>query len=187
MYDIYLLDDIHNFFPAFLYNQSRFTNMADVFAYVNRQMDTHFNIFNRAQREYNQRNVRASTAPQPQRTVDILPLYASQNTASMSELFTLLSGLYTNTAPTQFNMDPVVVRPTANQIVQATTVEMPVFVDQESTCSVCQEGYILGQTVRKINHCSHKFHKLCIDTWFSENVHCPVCRYDIRDFNQNAT
>jgi hypothetical protein len=31
-----------------------------------------------------------------------------------------------------------------------------------------------------MNVCHHTFHKSCIDTWFQENVHCPVCRHDIR-------
>ena len=50
IYDIPLLDDIHNFFPALLYDQRHFLTLNDIFIYINTQMDTHFNIYSRAQR-----------------------------------------------------------------------------------------------------------------------------------------
>lgn len=183
MYDVNILDDIHNFFPAFLYDQARFTNMPDVFSYVNQQMDSHFNIFSRAQREYNQRNVRVSTASSlppartPVRRSDTI--FTSQTGGTMSELFASIMELSALT-PTQQVMEPVIVRPTPTQIAQATTLHTSIISDNETNCSICQEAYAVGQTVRTINHCSHKFHKECVDTWFGRNVHCPDCRYDIR-------
>ena len=33
---------------------------------------------------------------------------------------------------------------------------------------------------RKLNQCGHLFHAGCVDNWFARNVHCPVCRADIR-------
>jgi hypothetical protein len=38
-----------------------------------------------------------------------------------------------------------------------------------------------GHSVRRLNRCGHTFHTTCIDTWFQRNVHCPVCRHDIRE------
>jgi len=185
MYDINILDDLHNFFPALLYDQTRFTSMSDVFLYVNHQMDNHFNIFNRARREYSQRNVRVPTPPVPQGipsvrrsdTIDILPLLRSDR--SMEAFFTSFVEL-SALAPTQQTMEPVIIRPTTAQINQATTVSTSIISDDETNCSICQEEYEVGQSIRTINHCSHKFHKQCIDTWFDRNVHCPDCRYDIR-------
>lgn len=77
-------------------------------------------------------------------------------------------------------LQPVVVRPTAEQITQNTTLGNLVS-DTEYTCTVCQDVILSDQEGRKLNACGHWFHKSCIDTWFQHNVHCPVCRHDIRD------
>ena len=45
VYGVGLLDDIHNYFPALLYDTGRFQNMANVFSYVRNQLDTRFNLF----------------------------------------------------------------------------------------------------------------------------------------------
>jgi hypothetical protein len=50
--------------------------------------------------------------------------------------------------------------------------------DVES-CSICREEYTNGQELRRINNCSHEFHKSCIDTWFNTNITCPICRGNI--------
>ena len=47
-------------------------------------------------------------------------------------------------------------------------------------CAVCQDQLKKEQEARTINHCSHMFHRECIDRWFETNVQCPCCRYDIR-------
>ena len=38
--------------------------------------------------------------------------------------------------------------------------------------------------VRQLLHCGHLFHQPQFDQWFQHNVRCPVCRYDIRNSNQ---
>lgn len=82
------------------------------------------------------------------------------------------------------NMDqflqPVVIRPTPEQIDANTTVGNLVS-DVENTCAICQDALTSDQEGRKLNACSHWFHKGCIDTWLASNVHCPVCRHDIRE------
>jgi hypothetical protein len=82
-------------------------------------------------------------------------------------------------------MDPVIVRPTAAQIDAATELTMATgdesTGDNDTLCSICQDTYIDGQAIRTIRHCNHRFHKSCIDSWFDQNVHCPVCRFDIRE------
>jgi hypothetical protein len=37
--------------------------------------------------------------------------------------------------------------------------------------------------VTVIRHCGHTFHTENIMNWFRSNSRCPVCRYDIRDYN----
>ena len=190
VYDVPLLDDIHNFFPAFLYDQRHFLTPQDVFGYIHRQMDTHFNIYSRAQREYNQANPVVNTGiplrtqsplqPQarstPRSAIDILPLFSmGQNNNILTEYF-LNAVLRENLIP---NLEPVIVRPSQIQVDLATSLRFSTGSEGQN-CSVCQEGYTEGQAIRTINHCSHRFHRTCIDTWFSSHVHCPDCRYDIR-------
>jgi hypothetical protein len=56
----------------------------------------------------------------------------------------------------------------------------------EDNCAICQDVIELNQEVRRLHHCSHCFHRECIDTWFLEDVHCPTCRHDIRETQQNV-
>jgi len=77
-------------------------------------------------------------------------------------------------------LQPVVVRPTPEQIAQNTTVGNRVS-DTEHACAVCQDTLTPEQEGRKLNVCGHWFHKTCIDTWLQGNVNCPVCRHDIRE------
>lgn len=55
-------------------------------------------------------------------------------------------------------------------------------------CPVCQDNSAPSSpnstpqpAWRKLNACGHTFHRNCVDRWFARNVHCPVCRADIRD------
>jgi hypothetical protein len=82
------------------------------------------------------------------------------------------------TRPMQ-GLEPVVVRPTAQQIASATELARPT---TEQDCAICQDTIATTQNCRKILHCGHWFHKDCIDPWFQQNVQCPICRYDIREY-----
>jgi hypothetical protein len=46
IYGVSFLDDLHNYFPDFLYNNSRFTNVQDVFSYMNQMVESRFNLYN---------------------------------------------------------------------------------------------------------------------------------------------
>jgi hypothetical protein len=85
---------------------------------------------------------------------------------------------YTNAGLDAF-LQPVLVRPSAEQIAGNTTVGHFVS-DTEQSCAICQDVLSGEQEARKLNVCGHWFHKNCIDTWFLRNVHCPVCRHDVR-------
>ena len=76
--------------------------------------------------------------------------------------------------------EPVPVRPSARALEQGTTITV-LETDTEGLCAVCQDSMNTGATVRKINYCSHQFHRTCIDIWFQTHVRCPTCRHDIRD------
>lgn len=77
--------------------------------------------------------------------------------------------------PTNF-MDPVVIRPTQQQITAATEVIAEPLAG--TTCPICQDALTTDAT--RITHCNHTYHRNCLDSWFTMSVRCPVCRYDVR-------
>ena len=202
LYGVRLLDDLHNFFPDILYEPTRFNSVPQLLNYISTRTRDHFNLFNRGQSQYRAaRNVltpllRPTTIPSasiPTRTpantavnlgvdlvtetIDLTPFLSSSFADTASVIRSLL-----NLGRAPGAMDPVPVAPTEQQLAAATTIQDA---DEEAhhdlICSICQEGYITGQHIRKLNHCSHRFHKSCIDPWFRAHVHCPVCRHDIRE------
>ena len=46
-------------------------------------------------------------------------------------------------------------------------------------CSICNETYEDNNICRKNNICGHTFHQSCIDTWFGEHSHCPICNQSL--------
>ena len=51
-------------------------------------------------------------------------------------------------------------------------------VPADAVCAICQDR---GEaTPWRHLHCGHMYHRQCIDTWFNQNVVCPVCRADVR-------
>ncbi len=104
-----------------------------------------------------------------------IPVDGTDSSVNMlASLFTLFSGdsFYDN-------LDPVVVRPSAQQLTAGT--EVYVAGENRTECSVCLELPAIGAEMRKLRACGHCFHRRCIDIWFQQNVHCPVCRHDIRE------
>ena len=174
------LDLIHNYFPALLYENAAFANVHQVFAYINIQMDRHFNLFSSARSSYMARYGNYIPRPQPpvnvpNQNINVAEIlhqmfHANDNVINLAGLFN---------APIQQNMDPVIVRPTQEQIDNGTIVERNE--GEGEMCSICQDAIPFDSDMRTINHCEHSFPVGCIDTWFQRNVRCPVCRHDIRD------
>lgn len=258
VYGVHLLDDLHNYFPAILYDRARFGDVQSLLGYVHSQMDSLFNIYARGTALYRQTHPvpRPPSARPPPRAMTPLttpppaphppitppprmhttrtrvqtppevfrePLYYHPSALEERELVTEtidLTPLLSTVAPplpglgvglgglgaglpradtmnvvqsllSLFNsplregawgdLSPVVVRPTQEQIDAATNLRQASPDDETTQCSVCQEEYVDGQAIRVLNHCNHEFHRNCIDPWFERNVHCPVCRHDIRE------
>ena len=78
-----------------------------------------------------------------------------------------------------FLSQSVPVYPTSREIENASTTFITTE-QQDDNCAICQDVIESSQSVRRLTHCNHYFHQLCIDTWFQRNVHCPSCRHDIR-------
>ena len=78
----------------------------------------------------------------------------------------------------------VIVRPSNEEIQHATRVftysnGSEIF---NSRCYITMEDFEEGDELCEILHCKHTFKKEPLMNWFSENVRCPVCRFDIRDY-----
>ena len=207
LYGIRTLDDIHNYFPAFLYDQNQFTNVQDIFRYMNRQINNYCNPYNRGLQEYSRNHIVSSSNAIPSRatnrtaryteTIDITPMFTqvlngqnanilNQNIGTSTTAGTagtaflaeyILGMLQTPIAPANANA-PII--PTQGQIDTATTLRAAMAVDEDNECSVCQTNYTEGQSLRTITDCEHMFHQSCIDPWFARNSQCPNCRHDIR-------
>jgi len=85
--------------------------------------------------------------------------------------------------------DPVEVYPTQSQIETATRrVRYSDIISPKNTlCPILLTNFNDNDMVTVIRHCSHIFNTNELNTWFRNHCNCPVCRYDIRDDNSNAS
>jgi hypothetical protein len=207
-YGIQLLDDLHTYFPAILYNPEQFVTVSDLLAYIQIRVRDRFDLFTAARNQHAP-PVQAQRRREP--LVTTIPIRTGDNltTVLLQELFRS-SGIpvsvsvaeSNSTRPrnlTTFNnqavasllsefagigesfMEPVPIIPTQEQIENATILRGATTSDEPSRCAVCQDSFTGGQAILKIRHCNHEFHRGCIETWFQSNAHCPICRWDIRD------
>ena len=85
--------------------------------------------------------------------------------------------------------DPVVIYPTSSQIETATrrVLYRDIVSPINSSCPISMDTFNDNETVTIIRHCGHIFNSDELATWFQSNCRCPVCRYDIRNFNRNTS
>ena len=57
IYELGLLDDLHNYFPRILYRPEEFNNVQDVLRYIQTATQRQFNLFDRGRRLYENSNV----------------------------------------------------------------------------------------------------------------------------------
>jgi len=48
----------------------------------------------------------------------------------------------------------------------------------QTTCAVCMHDFEHEEELRSL-HCTHHFHKECIDKWLAVGTTCPVCKGDV--------
>lgn len=195
VYGVGLLDDLHNYFPALLYEQGRFQTLPQVFSYTRNQLNTRFNLFS-----YGASLHRAARPrPAPVAPVPVAPRQREEDNAM--NLITSLLGLDRNFAglnlgglggiggglggigPTRADIwGPVVVIPTTEVLAANTEIIMGSTLSlTQNSCSVCQDVMVTNDECRRLRPCQHSFHKVCIDQWFLRSVFCPTCRHDIRN------
>jgi len=177
VYNVGLLDDLHNYFPAFLYDSGRFQTPVQVFSYLRSQLNSRFNLPNFGARLA---GFSAQTQPQTQTQAQA----QARTTAALTTLLTGLldvpaSPIYTDytyyTIPRSF-MDPVPVTP-SHQVMSSNT---RIITGESGLCTICQDTILPTESCRRLTNCRHVYHTVCIDQWFQTNVQCPVCRMDIR-------
>ena len=85
--------------------------------------------------------------------------------------------------------DPILIYPTASQIETATrrVLYRDIATPINNSCPISMDTFNDNETVTIIRHCGHIFNIDELATWFQSNCRCPVCRYDIRNFNRNLS
>jgi hypothetical protein len=78
-------------------------------------------------------------------------------------------------------MEDVIVRPTSTQLNNALE-DISYNGTTGAICPITLEPFETGESVCKIIHCGHMFKRTALYDWFSRNVRCPICRYDIREY-----
>jgi len=78
----------------------------------------------------------------------------------------------------------VPVAPTAEQFQRATQTLLfrDIAAPINDTCPISLERFTADELVTTIRFCGHVFRTNELNNWFLSNVRCPVCRYDIRNF-----
>jgi hypothetical protein len=111
---------------------------------------------------------------------------------------TTTSGSVRNTTSQQNNefsrilqsfFDPVDIYPSAAQIETATRCVRycDIVSPKNISCPISLTNFNDNDMVTVIRHCGHIFNTNELSTWFRSHCNCPVCRYDIRNDNSNAS
>jgi hypothetical protein len=80
--------------------------------------------------------------------------------------------------------DNVPIYPTAEQITNGTRRLLYSNIDEplNLSCPITLERFESNTEVLQILGCNHIFNPNSLQQWFQNNVRCPICRYDIRDY-----
>jgi len=170
IYGYGFLDDLHNLFPDLLYADRPFSSE---FQYIRDRTRQLFPIrYAQGRLEYqmdinifNSILVMIPATPLSTRWQSLLAYVQDVETIEHTQ------------------MTPVVVRPTIEQINEASSITPHTEIDASHVCTICQDHGSAEDTPewRELDGCGHLYHKKCIDRWFETSVQCPICRMDIRD------
>ncbi len=198
-YRISIFNNIHNYFPALLYEHERFSTVTGLLSYIRDQVRLHSDTFLNAQRDYLHRYglqpqmppVQPPVAPPHTPVIPIAPLNGANirlgTTAADQQFLNSLLNIFSQPDLTLMTTgiinlpEPVVVSP-SNEVLASASDLLTATADHSGVqCMVCLEHLQTGQELRKLRFCRHVFHRTCIDTWFERTVRCPICRHDVRD------
>jgi hypothetical protein len=142
--------------------------------------NTNVNNRNQYNRNTNNNNTRNNNARNTPRSY--LPILSENNTAQQRTGSSELLNMFTNF------FDPIVIHPTPTQIEIATRrvrycdIVSPI----NRCCPISLENFTDNNMVTVIRFCGHIFNTEHLNTWFQSNCRCPVCRYDIRNYNSSV-
>jgi hypothetical protein len=82
-------------------------------------------------------------------------------------------------------LEPINIVPTQTQIENATRNILygDILDPINNSCPISLETFIDTSNVTMIRPCRHIFNRNNLMAWFNSNCKCPVCRYDIRNYN----
>ncbi len=117
------------------------------------------------------------------------PNQDQENNSNNRRFISLMNYVFTNNF-----YDPVMVVPTEEQINRAVSFTSYINAVQSlspenrpTTCPISMEPFEDTHPVATIRHCGHIFNESYLRDWFRINVHCPLCRYDIRDYDEPSS
>lgn len=98
----------------------------------------------------------------------------STNNNSVNDIINLLNS-YVNSS--NLTNDEIIQR--ATRLLRYSEIENPI----NDRCPISHEIFLPDDEVLQIIPCGHVFNNSEINTWFNQNLHCPVCRHNIRDYS----
>ena len=100
------------------------------------------------------------------------------------ELYTTLNGVDNIIQANIGNLEDVVIRPTQETIQHSTHTILygNITTPQNQTCPISLTQFEDDTLVMRIRHCGHLFIPSELALWFEQSVRCPLCRYDIRNY-----
>ena len=187
VYDVGLLDDLHNYFPNILYRPDQFQSVQDVLMYIREMTQRRFNLFDYGRRRYQQTAAPAApAAPLAPAAPPVIPRVRLGEPEYILRTFFNVPLRLDRAAGINSLFQDVVVN-ASSEIIEAASTQVTLEEDAEDDCPICQDHMRQGELIRKLNVCNHEFHKSCVDNWFlNESVLCPTCRHDIRESSRES-
>ena len=154
---------------------NRYTNLRNDWRNISRNTNRNLWQRNVRPRNINTNNISRNINQSP--LSNIIPMFGSLplqpvNNTNLEQLF-------------QQALQPVLIRPTPEQIDRATEERTFDQINQpiNDTCPITRNRFNNSDTVLQILECRHNFTPTSLRTWFETSVRCPICRYDIREYN----
>lgn len=172
VYDVRLLDDLHNYFPQLLYRPENFNTVQDVLLYIQRATLRRFNLFDYGRNLYDESNttIPANTQIRVEEADFVPVLRAFINVPNRLTRRTEINNIFQD-----------VIITASQELIEQASTQLTLDEDIEDICPICQDNMRQDELIRKLNVCGHTFHKSCVDNWFlHDSVLCPTCRHDIR-------
>tara|TARA_B100001093_G_scaffold418507_1_gene409765 strand:+ start:1105 stop:2262 length:1158 start_codon:yes stop_codon:yes gene_type:complete len=157
---------------------SRYTNMRNDWRNANRNNLRNLwqrNVRPRNSTDNNSNNVSRNPIQSP--LPNIIPMFGPlsfqpTNNNTLEQLF-------------QQSLQSVPIRPSTEHIERSTEERIFSQIAEpiNDTCPITRNRFNDNDTVLQILECRHCFNPSSLRRWFETSVRCPICRYDIREYN----